>query len=57
MNCYKAWYLNGKRHRIDGPAIEYVDGSKEWWVNGVSMTEEEFNYFKNQLYNGGNLCL
>ena len=56
-NGYKAWYLNGKRHRIDGPAIEYADGSKEWWVNGVSMTEEEFNYFKNQLYNGGNLCL
>jgi len=21
-------------HRVDGPAIEYADGTKEWWVNG-----------------------
>lgn len=21
-------------HRIDGPAIEWKDGGKEWWVNG-----------------------
>ena len=28
------WYLNGKRHRTDGPAIEYVDGTKYWWLNG-----------------------
>ena len=21
-------------HRHDGPAIEYVDGGKVWWVNG-----------------------
>ena len=30
----KRWYLNGKRHREDGPAIEYADGHKEWWLNG-----------------------
>ena len=23
------------RHREDGPAVEDVDGHKEWWVNGV----------------------
>ena len=28
------WYKNGKYHREDGPAIEWADGSKEWWVNG-----------------------
>jgi len=22
------------RHRIDGPAVEWSDGSKEWWVDG-----------------------
>ncbi len=27
------WYLNGKLHREDGPAIEYANGYKEWWVN------------------------
>ena len=21
-------------HRLDGPAIEYADGEKEWYVNG-----------------------
>ena len=29
----KFWYLNGERHRINGPAIE-SNGHKEWWVNG-----------------------
>lgn len=22
------------RHRTDGPAIEYANGYREWWVNG-----------------------
>ena len=26
-------YLNGQLHRIDGPAVESVDGDKEWWLN------------------------
>ena len=30
----KEWYLNGKRHRVDGPAIEYQNGAKFWWLNG-----------------------
>ena len=37
----KAWYLNGKRHREDGPALEYADGSKYWYLNDESVTEEE----------------
>jgi hypothetical protein len=24
----------GKLHCLDGPAVEYSDGSKEWWING-----------------------
>ena len=28
------WYLNGERHRVDGPAVEDVDGTKVWWLNG-----------------------
>ena len=27
------WYLNGKRHREDGPAIEWANGSKSWWLD------------------------
>lgn len=31
-----AWFtLDGKYHREDGPAIEYDDGRKEWWLNGA----------------------
>ena len=30
----KCWHLNDKRHREDGPAIEYPDGSKFWYLNG-----------------------
>ena len=29
----KAWFLNGKLHREDGPAIEYADGYKIWLLN------------------------
>jgi hypothetical protein len=28
----KLWYLNGKLHREDGPAIEYLNGYKEWYL-------------------------
>ena len=41
-NGYKSWWLNGLRHREDGPAVEYADGSNEWWLNGVKMSEEDF---------------
>ena len=29
----KVWYLNGKRHRTDGPATEYTNGDKYWHLN------------------------
>ena len=38
----KHWYLNGKLHREDGPAIEYADGSKAWWLNGVEIDQLVF---------------
>ena len=27
------WFLNGKFHREDGPAVECPDGFKSWWLN------------------------
>ena len=36
----KEWYLNGQRHREDGPAIEWISGYKEWWVNGKLHRED-----------------
>ena len=32
-NGRKDWFLNGKRHRTNGPAIEYADGSKVWYID------------------------
>ena len=40
-NGDKSWYLNGKLHREDGPAIEYADGHKSWYLNDKEVTEEE----------------
>ena len=42
-NGTKEWFLNGQRHREDGPAIEYSDGTKDWYLNDEELTEQEFN--------------
>ena len=39
----KHWYHNDKRHREDGPAVEYANGDKHWFLNGKKLTEAEFN--------------
>ena len=36
----KFWYLNGQRHREDGPAREFANGSKEWYLNGRRHRED-----------------
>jgi len=28
----------GQLHRVDGPAIEYADGRREWRLNGQQIT-------------------
>ena len=32
-NGDKFWYVDDRRHRVDGPAIEWADGSKSWYVD------------------------
>jgi len=34
--------VNGKLHRLDGPAIEFADGARAWWVNDIEYTFIEF---------------
>jgi len=36
----KTWYLNGERHREDGPAYEGGDGTKTWYLNGERHRED-----------------
>jgi len=39
-NGDKAWFINGKLHREDGPAIEYANGTKYWYLNGKRHRED-----------------
>ena len=39
-NGDKFWFLHGKHHREDGPAIEWSDGAKEWYLNGKLHRED-----------------
>jgi len=41
-NGGKAWYLEGKLHREDGPAVEYASGTKSWFLEGKEYTEADF---------------
>jgi hypothetical protein len=53
--CYRN--ESGQYHREDGPAIEYADGSKAWYINGKLHREdgpafEEPNGYKAWWING-----
>ncbi len=34
------WYINGKLHREDGPAIIYPNGGEDWYINGKLHRED-----------------
>jgi hypothetical protein len=36
---YKAWWLNGRRHRLGGPAYVNIN-FQEWWENGVFVRRQ-----------------
>jgi len=40
-NGNKLWYLKGKHHREDGPAVEWANGDKFWYLNGKQLTEAD----------------
>ena len=35
--CIRDRYYDFKYHREDGPALEYSNGDKEWWLNGQQI--------------------
>ena len=41
-NGTKYWYLNGKFHREDGPAIECANGTKYWFLNDKEFSHSEW---------------
>ena len=36
----KYWRLNGELHRENGPAVEYTDGYKGWYLNGKAYSKK-----------------
>lgn len=34
------WRKDGLLHREDGPAVEYTNGTKQWWINGEHHRED-----------------
>jgi len=36
----KNWFLNGKHHREDGPAVEYTNGDNHWFLHGKRHRED-----------------
>ena len=56
-NGDKYWYINGKLHREDGPAVEFSDGDKIWYINDKLHREDgpaidESNGYKAWYING-----
>jgi hypothetical protein len=49
----KYWYLNGKQHREDGPAVEHVNGYKSWYLEGVNYSESQH---KAEMARRNNTC-
>ena len=39
-NGDRYWFINGKLHREDGPAVEYANGNKFWYLNGELHRED-----------------
>jgi hypothetical protein len=39
-NGDRIWYLNGKIHREDGPAVEQSNGTLKWFLNGNYHRED-----------------
>jgi len=38
----KLWRFNDKLHCEHGPAVEYSDGTKFWYLNGKELTETDW---------------
>ena len=37
----KMWYLNGVLHRTDGPAVEWINGYRSWWLHGKRVIKSQ----------------
>jgi hypothetical protein len=42
----KYWYKDDKKHREDGPAVEFPDGSKSWYFYGKFLNDNDDGFWK-----------
>ena len=47
------WFVNGELHRLDGPAIEYANGTKAWWVNGNMVNKSDYPEMVQEFLDSG----
>lgn len=40
ITTLEKWYINGKKHRDNGPAVTYSNGDKEWWRGKLHREDE-----------------
>lgn len=45
----ECWYLNGKWHRLDGPARKFYNKFKEWHLNGKQVSEEQHKLYRDLM--------
>lgn len=43
-NGDKEWHINGKCHRLDGPAVEYSTGCS-YYINNKQVSEEQHKLY------------
>ena len=48
-NGYKAYLIENKIHRLDGPAVIYPNGEEEYYINNEYLTLEEFEKHPERL--------
>jgi len=43
------WFKNGSLHRSDGPAVDFKDGEKFWFLNGKGVTEQDVLAYRQEI--------
>ena len=46
---YKLYYIDNKKHRLDGPAVIYSYARDEYWINNEPLTKEQFEVHPERL--------
>ena len=52
-NGKKYYSVEGKLHRLDGPAVEYANGTKQWFINDNKVTELQCKLLHNIMKSKG----